>query len=304
MNVPTRNRRPIHIAGQAVLVALALSLLVPSASVAATPATAGVRGTIHSAATRRPVAGAIVALPELHVRTSSAADGSFSFAGPPATSVPYRRITAVVTAPGFGRWTIRGVPLSPNDTLELNVELRETPIDHTVLTPMERSALPRGPLAVPSGHTFTCTGWGITLVPPPTIKVYLTQQIVSQQYDFAFYLTHVLPNEWIPSWDADALGAGAMAAKSFGMYREQPGHAYSGGTGCADVTDSVQDQVFDPTWSTAATDQAVYATLGTILLKGNAIQLTHYFAGAPSDPCAAVQGQYTGWMSQWGTQTY
>jgi hypothetical protein len=125
----------------------------------------------------------------------------------------------------------------------------------------------------------------------------------STRYNFLFYVRHVLPNEWISSWDADALGAGAIAAKTYAWYRTLPGRAYSGGAGCADVTDSTRDQVFDPTWSTDATDQAVNATYGSVLWRDGGIFLSQYWAGSSSDPCAPVTGAYAGRMSQWGTQT-
>ena len=151
--------------------------------------------------------------------------------------------------------------------------------------------------------TNTCTGWNYQLVPPPTIRVYRHATGASEQYDFVFYVTHVLPSEWVPSWDADALGAGAVAARTYAAYRAMSGHAYSGGTNCADARDDSQDQVFDPTYSTAATDQAVYATFGSILYRSGGLFLSQYFGGAPGDPCALVTGQYAGRMDQWGTQT-
>jgi hypothetical protein len=126
---------------------------------------------------------------------------------------------------------------------------------------------------------------------------------VSIQYNFLFYVKHVLPNEWIPSWDADALGAGAIAVKTFGHYRTLAGHAYSGGPKCADVTDSYYDQVFDPTWSTGSTDQAVNATLGSVLYRDHGIFLAQYYAGKSDDPCQRVTGTYAGRMSQWGSET-
>jgi hypothetical protein len=273
----------------------------PRASNGAGPA-ARVRGDVVSWSTGAPVPGATVWLPAFGARARSDPAGTFAFARSFPTRDPYRRIQAVVTAPGFGRWTVRGVPLRPGDTLELHAELRAVAWSHTVLTPEERAALPRPP-AAPGSYSSTCTGWDYTLAPPQTINVWLTADQVSKQYDFDFYATHVLPDEWISSWDADALGAGAIAVKTYGWYRAQPGHAYSGGDGCADVQDSTADQVFDPTWSNASTDQAVYATFGSTLWKNGDIFLAQYFAGANGDPCAPVTGQYAGRMSQWGTQT-
>ncbi len=241
------------------------------------PPTGNVRGQVLSHAEGHPIAGAVVTLPDFGMRTTSLRDGTFVFPEALPTRYPYRRIDAVVTARGFGRWTIRGAPLYPNDTLELRAEMRATPFDHAVLTPEERAAHPQ-PQAPASNYSYTCTGWGYTGAPPQNIWVWITADNVSQQYDFVFYATHVLPDEWISSWDADSLGAGAVAVKTYGYYRTMDHHAYSGGPGCADLVDSSQDQVFDPTWSTSATDQAVYATLGSILWKDSTLFLSHYFA--------------------------
>jgi hypothetical protein len=277
------------------------ALLHPSAA-AAGPAGL-IRGVVLDHATRAPVVGAMVTLPAYGVGASSGPDGSFQFADPLATDTPYRRIEATVTAPGFGRWTIRGVPLYPGDTLVLRAELRSRNWDHQVLTPAERGGRARtGAPNIELGNT--CSGWNYENVPPPTIKVWRSEEGVSEEYDYYFYVTHVLPNEWIASWDEDALGAGAVAAKTYAAYRTMSGHAYSEGEDCADVIDTVADQVFDPSWSHENTDQAVYAAMGSILYRDGGLFLSQYWAGDPDDPCAPVEeGQYAGRMSQWGTQT-
>jgi hypothetical protein len=295
------SRKQANRTGRAALVGLAIGLLAPNASASPT-ATGRVSGEVVSWRTGAPVQGAAVSLPRYGLRITSGPDGSFAFAGQLATDHPYRRITAVVTAPGYGTWTIRRVPLVQGETLELHAELRPTAWSHTVLTPQERAALPQPP-GQPSSYTSTCTGWKYSLVPPETIWVWITKDKVAKEYDLEFYATHVLPDEWISSWDADALGAGAIAVKTYGWYRTQSGHAYSGGDGCADVQDSTSDQVFDPSWSNSATDKAVDATLGSTLWKGGDIFLSQYYSGAEGDKCAPVTGQYAGRMSQWGTQT-
>ena len=296
-----RRPRPSGAVAGLVLLASALALQTGSQPASASPA-AYVRGEVVSWATGEAVRGATVWLPAYGLRAVSRVDGSFAFGRPLATHDPYRRIRAVVTAPGFGRWAISGVPLVAGDTLKLHAELRSRDWSHRVLTPEERAARSASP-AVPHSYTSTCTGWKYTLTPPQTIWVWITADKVARQYDFDFYATHVLPDEWISSWDADSLGAGAIAVKTYAWYRAEPGHAYSGGAGCADIQDSTADQVFDPSWSNANTDQAVYATFGSTLWKGSDVFLSQYYAGAPDDPCAPVNGQYAGRMSQWGTQT-
>jgi carboxypeptidase family protein/stage II sporulation SpoD-like protein len=289
--------------------ALAALVLAASLSIGGSPAgakagapTGGVRGTVVAASTGRPVGGATITLRELDRSATSGTDGTFSFANVPAR-MPYARVDAIVTAPGFGRWRIVGAPLYPGDTLIVSPRLRAEAYTDRVLTPRERAARgTTGPVAGGSATGNTCTGWDYQGVPPQTIWVWRHLTGVSEQYDFLFYAQHVLPKEWIPSWDADALAAGAIAVKTYSAYKAMSNHAYSGGVHCADVSDAV-DGAFDPNYSTAATDLAVEAAFGSILYQNGGLFLSHYFAGANGDPCAAVTGQYAGWMSQWGTQT-
>ncbi|HCP61917.1 MAG TPA: hypothetical protein DIU14_05515 [Actinobacteria bacterium] len=289
-------------AAVASLIVIVVSATPVFASSGSPALTGRVAGDVVVAGSNHPVANAVVSLPAFGVTTRSSADGTFRFSRPFPTGRPYRRITAIVTAPGYGRWTVRGLPLWPNDTLELHAELRSTPFTHSVVV---RPHVAQPQMAPEVTQTATCTGWTDQLVPPPTIAVELTRQNpqVAQRYGFTFYVSHVLPDEWIPSWDADALGAGAIAVKNYAWYRTQPGHARTSGTGCADILDNTYDQVFDPTYTTAATDAAVFATMGSIAWRSGSVFVTQYYAGSSSDPCAPVTGTYAGRMSQWGSQT-
>jgi len=282
---------------------LAVVLVVGAVASSAQAASTGhVRGRVTSWRTGAPVGGATLRVPALGLRTTSSLDGSFAFAEAVPVLDGIRRLDVVATAPGFGRWTIRGAPVWASDTLELTVQLRPFAWTHRVLSPSERAhrAASKGQ-AAPTGET--CTGWIYQLVPPQDIWVYVTPDKKAEQFDFTFYAAHVLPKEWIPSWDADALGAGAIAVKTYGAFRAMPGNARTSGTGCYDILDTTADQVFDPTYTTAATEQAVDATMGSVLYQNGGLFMSHYYAGAKTDPCAPVTGQYAGWMSQWGTQT-
>lgn len=294
----SRGRQAIH---WLLVASIAAALIQPAP--AAAEVSGHIRGVVLDHATKRPVSGATVWLPAYGQSATSGPDGSFAFDRPLPTEHPYRRIRAVVTASGWGRWTITGAPLYPNDALTLRAELRAFDYEHEVLTPAERAGQPRTQAPnVADGNT--CSGWDYQNVPPPTIKVWRSEEGVSEEYDYFFYLTHVLPSEWIPSWDEDALAAGAIAAKTYSAYRTMSDHAYSEGEDCADVIDTVADQVFDPTYSHPSTDQAVYAAMGSILYRDGGLFLSQYWAGAPDDPCAPVEdGQFAGRMSQWGTQT-
>jgi hypothetical protein len=285
------------------------------AALGASPARASVEasgrvvGVVRSQATGRPVAGASVTLRDGPATTTSA-DGRFAFPEPIPTGAPLRRLELLARAPGFGTWTIVGVPLRAGDTVSIEADLRAKPFTHRVLLPEERPSPARAPRAVtrPANGTrpdlTTCTGWGSSLVPPPAIKVLITDAGQVETLDLVWYLRHVLPNEWGTTWDADALGAGAIAVKTFSWWRTLPGNAYWTGPPCADISDAYPNQVYDPTWSSAATDQAVNATLGSVLRRDGVIFVSTYFAGTPGMPCAPIEdGQFKGWMAQWGTKT-
>jgi hypothetical protein len=283
----------------ATLVAVLLGTL-PATASGAGP-TAHVRGEVVTLEGQQPVAGAVVSLPGFGIHAVSASDGRFSFAQALPAAWPYRRIEAVVRASGWGTWSIKGAPLYPGDTLLLHAQLSASPYTDVVLTPEERLAAepshPATQAETAPKASVTCTGWDDQLVPPPTINV--DWNGTAHTYDFRFYVAHVLPKEWIPSWDADSLGAGAIAVKSYGWYRAQPGHARTSGSGCVDIYSTTSDQVFDPNYSNAATEQAVNATLGSVLHRSGVIFMTQYYAGASGDPCQTTDGR----MDQWATQT-
>jgi hypothetical protein len=285
------------------------------AALGATPANAEAEGSgrvigvVRSQATGRPVAGAVVTLRDGPATTTSA-DGRFAFPDPVPVDGPVRRLEVRAQAPGYGTWTIVGAPLRPGDTVTVEAALRTGPWTHRVLLPEERVPATLAPRAVSTPadgarpDLTTCTGWGSSLVPPPAIKVLITDTGQVQTLDLVWYLRHVLPNEWGTTWDADALGAGAIAVKTFSWWRSLPGNAYWTGPPCADISDAYPNQVYDPTWSSAATDQAVYATLGSVLRRDGVIFVSTYFAGTPGMPCAPIEeGQFEGWMAQWGTKS-
>jgi hypothetical protein len=307
LRATTSNRRHPTRRGQVAVRAIALATLLAAllgtfpATASGAVSTAHVRGEVVTLDGQQPVAGAVVTLPAFGIHTVSASDGRFSFTQALPAARPYRRIEAVVRASGWGTWTIKGAPLYPGDTLLLHAQLSASPYTDVVLTPDERMAAERTHAAAPvrpaPKASVTCTGWDNQLVPPPTISVDWDGS--AHTYDFHFYVAHVLPKEWIPSWDADALGAGAIAVKSYGWYRAQPGHARTSGAGCVDIYSTTSDQVFDPNYTTAATEQAVNATFGSILHRSGLIFSTQYYAGVQGDPCRTTDGR----MDQWATQT-
>ena len=103
------------------------------------------------------------------------------------------------------------------------------------------------------------------LVIPQTITVRVTGEVEcsgimyykTEQIDFKEYVKGVLPNEWLPRWDDEALKAGAIAVKQYAvnMYNSQ---GY--------VWDCTWNQVYDPTRRTEQTDRAVEDTWDRWLL--------------------------------------
>jgi len=210
------------------------------------------------------------------------------------------QIDVVVTERGFAPWKITGAPLYPNDALILSVVLGSTPFTDRVLTPAERAAVGPAPEEPEAPLTGTCSDWVYQQVPPPMIWVYRMQTGVSEQYDFEFYAEHVLPNEWISSWNPSSLAAGAVAVRTYAAWHELPGNSYSSGSNCADVRDTI-DGVFDPSYTTASTVLAVQAAWGSIVYQNGGLFVAHYYAGTQT--CAPAPAPYSGWMMQWGTKT-
>ena len=256
----------------------------------------GVEGTVVEHATGSPISGATVSLPDLGVSTTSDQQGNFSLAGSFTATAPFRAIQAQVTKAGYGAWSTEGMPLYPGDTLIITAELRSQPWSHTV---GEEPLQTRTAEEVSAGGT--CTGWNYYLVPPEKIWVWITTEGARKQVVFEDYLKHVLPSEWPSYFEEDSLRAGAMAAKTYAWFRTLDGQSRTSGSNCYDILDTTSDQVYDPTFTTARTNQAVNATFGTVMRKNNAIFMAQYVDGTYT--CAPItSGPYAGRMSQNGTR--
>ena len=103
----------------------------------------------------------------------------------------------------------------------------------------------------------SCSSWTSETDPPPAIRVFRHASGAVDTVDFRTYAANVLSREWIGSWTAESLRAGALAVKSYAWYQvlHWRGGVNPGGA-CFDLRDDTADQVYDPskaTWSTAAT---------------------------------------------------
>ncbi|MEZ4404634.1 MAG: N-acetylmuramoyl-L-alanine amidase [Kofleriaceae bacterium] len=125
---------------------------------------------------------------------------------------------------------------------------------------------------------------------------------------FEQYVRGVLPHEWIRSWNAESLKAGAVAIRTYAAYWVAAGGKYD----CADLDDTTASQVYKDEYF-ADSDAAVAATTGVYVIKNDALVLAEYSA-ENSDPTAtgvseplctgrALNGHGRG-TCQWGTQRW
>jgi len=143
-----------------------------------------------------------------------------------------------------------------------------------------------------------CTTDGTNSTLPTTILVYRVSLGTVERVNFETYVENVLPNEWISSWPAESLKAGAMAVKSFGWYWALTSTRKTSSGACFDVYDNTSSQVYRPGSATSATNAAVTATWGTRMTRSGAILQAHYC----STTTACGSGWVTGdWMSQYGS---
>lgn len=193
----------------------------------------------------------------------------------PSTAVPLDRpsttVTVVVRAPGFAEWRYEGVRLSATHRVTLQVVLGTQP---TIIQPDDGGGavdLADGPPDyINVGRTFSTN-----CVYPPTN----VQRV--DRMPFMDYVRNVLPNEWVGTWPAASLDAGAVAISQYAwsvafVQRKWTRYNYS-----FDVLDSTCDQVYkdrDPSRSYSTTDAAVSRMWGTALLRNGMLFPTFYRA--------------------------
>lgn len=120
-----------------------------------------------------------------------------------------------------------------------------------------------------------------------------------QTVGFEQYCEDVLPNEWIPSWNPQALRAGAIAVKMFAWYYTQHPTTEQGFT--YDVDNTTNFQTFKFLSGQYATDTAVQQTWNMVFVPPNgAIGQLNYRMGIPYSNNNAYIG--TRIMSQWGSE--
>ena len=122
------------------------------------------------------------------------------------------------------------------------------------------------------------------------------------------YVRGVLPHEWIRSWHAESLRAGAIAIRTYAANWVTRGGKYS----CADLDDTTASQVYKDQFY-AVTDAAVEATAGAFVMKNGGPVFAEYSAenGHPtatgiSDSVCAGRARYGHGRGtcQWGSQRW
>lgn len=277
----------------------------------------GLEGWIVALAGDTPVAGAKVALAE-GIEARSDASGYFSFTREQVESVTsdldagYAEVTVSVLAEGFADWTITGTRYYPGDTLRLYPRLASASNESVAVTAAPRSPQRTrgsgadgigidmsGALSLGADELSMNAANASAAAPPATIRVFRTATGQVEVIPFREYVKHVLPAEWIPTWGAHALRAGAMAVKSYAWYWISRGgkHPSLG----ADMRDDVNDQVYDPNLSYASTDAAVDATFDYMLSRNGALFQTQYCAGSYSGEANGACPWPAPYMTQWGS---
>lgn len=248
-----------------------------------------VRGVVHDHATGAGVAATVhVGEQVLH----TAADGTI-----PLTTIPFNTVTHTVDvsveAPHYPTWRYNAVELSQTHPVELHINLG-APSTSSPPAPQLAAAMPMSldhpPDFINVGRTFDTA----CVYPPNNV-----QRV--DRVPFMVYIRNVLPFEWIHTWPAAALDAGAVAASQFAWSTALAERKWTKRGYTFDVVDSTCDQVYAERTAAqdfSSTDAAVARMWGTVLLRDNAL-ITTYFRST-DERCAQAGGKDC--MGQYGSR--
>ncbi|MHB0976650.1 MAG: SpoIID/LytB domain-containing protein [Candidatus Aquicultorales bacterium] len=259
----------------------------------------------------KPIGGAVVTMPEHGVRLVTDASGNL-----PSTSVsmPLSTEQAILEINAGGYVEERSAPrVYPGAVIKVTARMVSTTKSSGVAIDAEAKGSDAG---LQGGSRADFDGDGLadglaaydyggattnlwvfkaTTGIPQTVKVWRVSLNRVDVVPFEFYVKHVVPSEWIPSWGAESLKAGAMAAKTYAWYWVISSEKYANG---ADVRDDTYDQVYDPNYSHASTDAAVDATWNYKMTRSGSIFMSQYVAGSYGP---GYDANYPGRLSQWGS---
>jgi hypothetical protein len=255
---------------------------------------ANIRGNVTVQGSALPVAGARVRIQVLNLDTITDSTGKFAWTNVTIRADP-TPADVRVSAPGYGDWLLKNALVRRDDTLILNVDLRKTPtfLNASVVTNLEQQNM---------GTRISAIGEQSSVKSndplPATIRVgitgnlfctpYITMTYTVQTVDFKSYVKHVLPNEWLYTWNQESLRAGAMAVKMYAWYWINLGGKWRG----TDMIDSVCDQVYNPAVEYASTNQAVdYTWNWKLTRQGGFFQTSHKDTADCSPPNCMNQSE-------------
>ena len=248
-----------------------------------------IQGWVRNAATGQGIPHARVEIGALVIETD--ANGSILPTNVPLTN-PVQAVDATVTAVGFGSWRYAGIELAVTHPVELHVELTNQP---QIWEPQSTIGVAAAPFDGPPDYINVGRTFSTSCVYPPTN----VQRI--DRVPFIDYVQNVLPNEWVVSWPAASLDAGAVAAAQF-AWASAFVHAKWTRQGYPfHVVDSVCDQVYkdrSPTINYTPTDAAVGRMWGTALVRDNKL-ITTFFRDRDE---SCVRANSNDCMGQWGSK--
>jgi hypothetical protein len=282
-------KRPLVLAVGGLALVLVSSYPVNPVAASVDPTTGSVEGKVIDAKTGAPVAGALVSAPDFALQTATDAAGRFAW---PAVALEADAVPTIVevSADGYGLWRIEDVRFRRGDTLILDVSLTDLPVTIVVPGPRPADGWPTFPMGGAALATPLDDQSQLPL--PTTIRVRVTgyaycdlgRPYTVQTVDFKEYVKHVLPNEWVASWPAESLRAGAVAAKMYAWSYIAVGGKWPD----ADVYDSTCDQVYNPAVSYRSTNSAVDFTWNWRLLRSDGQHLFRTFYRGTASQCASA----------------
>lgn len=278
------------------------------------PNTTLLHGHVVSVETGKPVPGATVRLAGTSTRAATSKGGYFSLHAKGTRVVAPEDVPdfadLIVSAPGYTRVRLAHIALIESDfhyVIDLKRDVRgigeevrdmshrQYPIGfkaslpgeegqeaaHESLTAPATVAEPPGTaqnrLALESAGlgviTEAATAGGLQVINPP-------DQILVSGYGWfplEVYISNGLCNEWIASWNFDALYAGSVAYRSYGSW-----YQINRGSICA----TTSCQVFTNTYN-ARCDAAAQRTTGILLQRAGAVAFSEYSAENNSVRCAS-----------------
>ncbi len=256
-------------------------------------------GWVVDASTLRPVGGVEVVVESRGriYRTRTDSDGMYVLRIPvEKRGEEPDRVRVSFRKEGYGTYVREGVLLLEGG-YRLNVEMAPGKGDrverdiHGLFEEDGKKKDVEGERASDEGERLFAT----LLVPPSTIKVgrncscrtCSTVSIVSLET----YVQYGLDDEWIASWPAHSLRAGAVPYRSYGAW-----HVSNPTDPSYDICDNTCCQVWDPSDSYIATEEAAIYTSGIMLESGGSVARSEY--SAETNDCGCGDG-YSGDGTYW-----